>query len=224
MTTSTMSLVRKFVGPRAPEDATTAERIKYRIPSLLLALAAVVLLVSIYFPWWSMTLMAPQYPGGLEVQVYVNRMIGDVSEIDGLNHYIGMRPLEEAAQLERSMSIVAISVISLLVLAAILIHTKWAVLFALPAFLTPYVFLADMYYWMRNFGMNLDPTAPLSSAIDPFVPPILGEGVVGQFRTIAAFEIGLYMAFLSGFLILAGLYYHRRAYKPLVEELEAKAE
>lgn len=224
MTTTTMSLVRKFVGPRAPAGATTAERIQYRIPSLLLALAAVILLVSIYFPWWKMTLLAPQYPGGLEVQVYVNRMTGDVAEIDGLNHYIGMRPLEEAAQLERSVSIAAITVISLLVLSAILIHTKWAALLALPAFLTPYAFLADMYFWMRNFGTNLDPTAPLSSSIDPFVPPILGEGVVGQFRTVAEFEIGLYMAFLSGFLILAGLYYHRRAYKPLVDELEVGAE
>jgi copper chaperone NosL len=133
-----------------------------------------------------------------------------------------MRPLEEAAQLERSMSIAAITVISLVVLAAILIHTKWAALLVLPALLTPYVFLADMYYWMRNFGTNLDPTAPLSSSIEPFVPPILGEGFVGQFRTVAEFEIGLYMAFLSGFLIIAGLYFHRRAYKPLVEQMEAQ--
>jgi copper chaperone NosL len=217
-----MSLVRKFIGPRAPEDTPAEQRLQYRLPALLFALAAVILLASIYFPWWKMTLMAPQYPGGLEVQVYVNRMIGDVGEIDGLNHYIGMRPLEEAAQLERSMSIAAITVISLVVLAAILIHTKWAALLVLPALLTPYVFLADMYYWMRNFGTNLDPTAPLSSSIEPFVPPILGEGFVGQFRTVAEFEIGLYMAFLSGFLIIAGLYFHRRAYKPLVEQMEAQ--
>lgn len=220
---TTMSVVKKFVGPRAPAETGPAERLRYRLPSLLLALAALILLVSIFFPYWKMTLMAPQYPGGLSVQVYVNRMTGDVAEIDGLNHYIGMRPLDEAAQLERSMSIVAITILALLVLAAILIHTKWAALLALPAILMPYVFLADMYFWMRNFGMNLDPTAPLSSSIEPFVPPILGEGVVGQFRTVAEFEIGIYMAFLAGFLIIAGLYYHRRAYKPLVDELETRS-
>jgi copper chaperone NosL len=220
---TTMSVVKKFVGPRAPAETGPAERLRYRLPSLLLALAALILLVSIFFPYWKMTLMAPQYPGGLSVQVYVNRMTGDVAEIDGLNHYIGMRPLDEAAQLERSMSIVAITILALLVLAAILIHTKWAALLALPAILMPYVFLADMYFWMRNFGMNLDPTAPLSSSIEPFVPPILGEGVVGQFRTVAEFESGIYMAFLAGFLIIAGLYYHRRAYKPLVDELETRS-
>ncbi len=217
-----MSVVKKFVGPRAPAGASPAERIRYRLPSLLLALAALILLISIYFPYWKMTLMAPQYPGGLSVQVYVNDMTGDVAEIDGLNHYIGMRPLDEAAQLERSMSIVAITILALLLLAAIFIHTKWAALLALPAILMPYVFLADMYYWMRNFGLNLDPTAPLSSSIEPFVPPIWGEGVVGQFRTVAEFQFGIYLAFLAGFIIIAGLYYHRRAYKPLVEEMEAE--
>ncbi len=120
------------------------------------------------------------------------------------------------------MSVAAITMLAMLLLGAIFIHTKWAALLALPAVLMPYVFLADMYYWMRNFGMNLDPRAPLSGAIDPFVPPIWGEGVVGQFKTIASFQIGIYMAFLAGFLIIAGLYFHRRAYKPLVEESETQ--
>lgn len=220
---TTMTVVKKFFGPRTPSDVAAEERIRYRLPALLLALAAVILLASIFLPYWQMTLLAPQYPGGLAVEVYVNKMTGDVAEIDGLNHYIGMRPLGEAAQLERSMSIAAITMLSLLLVAAIFIHTKWVTLLVLPASLMPVVFLADMYFWMRNFGLNLDPTAPLSSSIEPFVPPILGEGVVGQFRTIAEFQIGLYMAFLASLLILTALYFHRRAYKPLVDEMEATA-
>ncbi|MFW5942323.1 MAG: cytochrome C [Chloroflexota bacterium] len=212
-----MSVLKKFVGPRAPETIDEQERLRYRLPALLLGLAAVFLLISIFLPYWKMTLLAPQYPGGLEVEVYVNRLTGDVAEVDGLNHYIGMRPLDEAAQLERSVSIAAITMLSLLLLAAIFIHTKWVTLLALPALLMPYLFLADMYFWMRNFGMNLDPTAPLSGAIDPFVPPIWGEGVVGQFRTVATFQPGLYLAFASGILIIVALYFHRRAYKPLVD-------
>jgi hypothetical protein len=166
-----------------------------------------------------MKLLAPQYPDGLEVQAYVNRLEGDVGEIDGLNHYIGMRPLGEAAQLERSLSVILITVTSLLVVSAIAVHTKWAALLALPALLFPAIFLADMYFWMRNFGLNLDPTAALSSAIEPFVPPILGEGLVGQFKTIASADNGLYLATLASVLILVGLYFHRRAYKPLVEAM-----
>ena len=210
-----MSIFKNFVGPRAPDAVD--DGLRYRLPTILLGLAALCLLVSIFLPYWKMTLLAPQYPGGLEVQVYVNRLTGDVQEIDGLNHYIGMRPLGEAAQLERSVSMAAIVVLGLLVGSAVFIHTKWAALMALPAILMPYLFLADMYFWMRHFGMNLDPTAPLSSAIKPFVPPIWGEGLVGQFKTIASFQIGLWLAFLAGFLIIAGLYYHRRAYKPLVD-------
>src|SRR5690606_9295979 len=132
---ATMSVVKRCFGPRAPADAPPDERIRYRLPARLLATAAVLLLISIFLPYWKMTLMAPQYPGGLSVQVYVNQMTGDVAEIDGLNHYIGMRPLGEAAQLERSMSIAAITMLSLLLLAAIFINTKWVTLLVPPALL-----------------------------------------------------------------------------------------
>ena len=211
-----MSVFKRIVGPRAPATTDEKERATYRLPNILLGIAAVLLAVSIFFPYWEMTLKAPQYPRGLSIQAYVNRLTGDVAEIDGLNHYIGMRPLAEAAQLERAVSMVAIGALVLLVLAAIYVHSPWALALALPAILWPFIFIADMYYWMRNFGLNLDPTAPLSSSIKPFVPPILGSGMVGQFETIATFQIGLWLAFLAVGLILAGLWYQRRAYKPLV--------
>ncbi len=210
-----MSAFKRFAGPRSPAAADEKQRATFRLPNILLGAAAALLLVSMFLPYWKMTLHAPQYPAGLSVEVFVNRMTGDVAEIDGLNHYIGMRPLGEAAQLERAMSIMAVVFLVLLVLAAIYVHSPWAALLALPAILWPFIFLADMYYWMRNFGMNLDPTAPLSSSIKPFVPPILGSGMVGQFETVATFQIGLWLAFLAVGLIVAGLYYQRRAYKPL---------
>ena len=210
-----MSAMRRIVGPRAPAEIDDKERTTYRLPNILLGVAAVLLLVSVFLPYWKMTLHAPQYPQGLSVEVYINRMTGDVGEIDGLNHYIGMRPLGEAAQLERAVSFVAVGALVLLVLAAIYVHSPWALLLALPAILWPFIFIGDMYFWMRHFGLNLDPSAPLSSSIDPFVPPILGSGMVGQFETVATFEIGLWLAFLAVGLILAGLFYQRRAYKPL---------
>ena len=129
-----------------------------------------------------------------------------------------MRPLGEAASLELSLSVAAIVVISLLVLATILIHTRWAALLALPAILFPFMFLGDLAYWLRNFGNNLDPTAPLSSSIKPFTPPVLGVGKIGQFATVADPDIGLILAVIASFLIIVGLFFHRRAYKPLVED------
>jgi hypothetical protein len=210
-----------IVGPRAPAEAKEEGSIAYRLPTIFLALAALCLLVSIFLPYWHMDLEAPQYPKGLHVQAYVNRLEGDVQEIDGLNHYIGMRPLGEAAQLERSLSIFLIGVTALLVVSAIFIHSRWAALLALPAILFPAIFLIDLYLWLRNFGQNLDPTAALSSFIEPFVPPVLGSGMIGQFRTIASPGIGLLLACLASILIIIGLYFHRKAYKPLVDAEES---
>ncbi len=208
---------QNIVGPRVPDEVQDERRLDYRLPSIFLGLAALCLIISIFLPYWNMALEAPQYPKGLRVHTYVNRLEGDVQEIDGLNHYIGMRSLEEAAQLERSLSILLIAVTALLVVAAIFVHTKWAALLALPALLYPAIFMADMYYWLRDFGQNLDPTAALSSYIEPFVPPLLGEGLIGQFKTVATLGPGFYLAILASVFILVGLYFHRRAYKPLVD-------
>ncbi len=209
--------MEQFIGPRVPENEWRANRIRYVIPTLLFAAAAVLLIVSIFWPYWRLTLHAPQYPKGLTVQAYLNRLEGDVFEIDGLNHYIGMRPLNEAAQFEREVSIIGVAALALLILAAIFVHTRWAALLALPALLFPAIFLADLQFWMANFGQNLDPRAPLSSSIKPFVPPVLFEGKIGQFRTWAEPDTGLYLAIAASVVILIGLYFHRRAYKPLVD-------
>jgi hypothetical protein len=177
----------------------------------------VLIIISIFLPYWSLVLHAPQYPKGLVVNAYINHLEGDVQEIDGLNHYIGMRPLNEAAQLERTISIFAIIALALLVLAAVFIHSPWAALLSLPAVLLPPVFLADLFFWLNHFGQNLDPNAALSNSVDPFTPTILGEGFIGQFKTVAYADFGLLMAAGASLLILLGLYLQRRAYKPLVK-------
>jgi hypothetical protein len=211
------SWLKKIVGPRLSPADLAARRADFLLPTLCFVLAAVLLVISILTPYWGLRLNAPQYPDGLEVVSYLNRIEGDVKEIDGLNHYIGMRPLGEAAQLEQSLSIIAIISISLLVLGAIFIHNQNAAILSFPALVFPLVFLGDMYYWMRSFGTQLDPKAPLSSSIEPFVPPILGKGYVGQFSTVAMPDAGLILATLASLLILVGLYFHRAAYRPLVE-------
>lgn len=209
--------LERILGPRVDRETLAERRLHFALPTLALGLAAVLLIASIFLPYWKMTLLAPQYPGGLHVQAYLNHLEGDVREIDGLNHYIGMRPLGEAAELERELAIAAVTVLALLVLAAVYIHNRWAALLALPAVAFPVGFLADLYFWLRHFGTNLDPTAPLSSSIKPFVPPVLGRGVVGQFATVAVPGPGLWLAFAAALIVLVGLYLHRRAYKPLVE-------
>jgi len=204
-------------GPRIPRGLLLKEKKRFVLPTLILGLAAFLLLISIFLPYWQLTLMAPQYPQGLRMEAYVNHVAGDVDEIDGLNHYIGMRSLKEAAELERSLSILMIGAIVLLLIGSIYTHSPFALFFTVPAILYPILFLGDLYFWMHDFGMHLDPHAPLSNAVKPFVPPIIGEGFVGQFRTIASWQIGLFLSIAASVLIIAGLYYHRKAYKPLME-------
>ena len=212
-----MSMFQKIIGPRVPKSIAGKDRQRFLLPTLLFGLAAILIAVSIPLPYWEMELSAPQYPNGLHITAYVNELTGDLFELNGLNHYIGMRPLEEAAQIEKSVSRIAIGALALLTLFSIFIHTKWVVLLALPAITMPAIFLADLQWWMRKFGTELDPTAPLSSAIEPFVPTVLGKGKIAQFETLALPGTGLYLAILASILVLVGLYFHRRAYKPLVD-------
>jgi len=212
-----MSAIKKIIGPRVPENMTAEDKKLFKVPTILFGIAAILLIISIFLPYWEMELLAPQYPKGLHITAYANRLTGDVFEIDGLNHYIGMRPLEEAAQFEKSVSVIGIAALSLLILAAIFVHTKWVVLLVLPAILMPILFLADLQFWLWKFGTDLDPKAPLSSAIKPFVPTVLGRGIIAQFETIATPGTGLYLAIIASILCVVGLYFHRKAYKPLVD-------
>jgi len=181
------------------------------LSTVLLITAAIVLALSTFLPYWRIRLNAPQYPSGLFVIVYVDHMEGDVREVDGLNHYIGMAPLQEAANIERSLAPIAMVVIALMIISVALIHRKWFALLAIPAMLFPFIFLADMWIWLWYYGNHLDPTAALSSSIKPFTPAILGTGVVGQFSTTAVLQIGWYLALLAAILSAVGLHYRRQA-------------
>lgn len=217
------SNVNQVLGPRVGVDEAAKHSIRYRTPGLLLLAARVILLVSLFLPYWHMELQAPQYPDGLHMTAYMNTLTGDVAEIDGLNHYIGMRSLYEAAELERSVGVfIMIAFVVMLELAAY-IHTRWAALLVAPVVFFPVVFLIDLHLWMRHFGLNLDPDAPLSSAVKPFIPTALGKGGIGQFVTIASPGAGLVLATTASFVLIAALVFHRRAYLPLVRAQEGRA-
>jgi len=205
-----------------PESELAQHPVRYALPAVTLTLARVAILVSIFIPYWTMELEAPQYPDGLNVEAYVNHLFGDVQEIDGLNHYIGMRPLHDAAQLERTISVYLLIAVVLLIEGAMHLHSKWAVLLVLPTILFPAFFLIDLHLWLDHFGHNLDPAAPLSTAIKPFTPPVLGTGVIGQFKTHAAAGPGLWMAVGASVCCIVGLVLHRRAFKPLYDRMKAR--
>src|SRR5206468_650588 len=93
-----------------------------RVLVVALGLAGVLLFaVAFTQSWWSFWLYAPQYPGGLRLDIALTGMGGDVTEIDLLNHYIGMHHLTDAAPLERRLAgygVAAICVLTMGLLTA----------------------------------------------------------------------------------------------------------
>ncbi len=178
---------------------------RFHVSRMLIQIAALLLAVSLAFSYWSLTLHAPQYPDGLEVTIFTHKVVGDVSEVDGLNHYIGMMPLAEAAEFERSIAAAATVIIILAAFVASILRPRWTALLALGVVLFPLVFAADLYFWLYKAGHDLDPTAALSSSIKPFTPAIIGEGIVGQFSTTAYFGVGFWIAIVAAVLATVGI-------------------
>lgn len=58
------------------------------------------------FPVWYVALEAPNYPKaafpeGIPVWFHVDGFSGDIHEMNTINHYVGMYPLEDGAKIER---------------------------------------------------------------------------------------------------------------------------
>ena len=176
---------------------------KRKLIVLGLSLAAVSLYVWSYFvPIWGFYLYAPQYPYGLTLGIYVDRLSGDTTEINILNHYIGMAKLESAAQLERSLAVYGLGGIALVTMLFVFLpgrrYAKWL---AAPALIFPVVFLSLMTMWMYRFGHELSPAAPVHMA--PFTPTLMGTGRIGNFSTLGMPGAGFYM--IAGAALLVGL-------------------
>ena len=183
----------------APKTADTMPR---RLGVVALSCVAMALFIAAFSqPFWKLTLYAPQYPHGLVLIIGLTGLDGDVHEIDTLNHYIGMGHLDEAAKFEREYAAEGVAAVCLMVLAATLFFgKKLGYLIVAVGAMFPLGFVADSWYWMRHFGHNLDPRAPLE--IPAFTPQLFGNGQIGQFMTFALPERGFWLA-VAGVGVLA---------------------
>src|SRR5262249_18755459 len=102
------------------------------VARILLPLAAAALLISPAYPYWNMKLAGPQYPRGLSLAIYPDHVAGDVGEIDGLNHYIGMRKIGDAAAMERRVGMPMVVLIAACLVIAAPWRSRWAVLLVIP--------------------------------------------------------------------------------------------
>lgn len=188
--------------------ATLRIRDRYTVVGLAAA-GALAFGASYFLPYWNFKLVAPQYPKGLFMTIFLSGVGGSVDEVDIINHYIGMHKLTEAAPIERAIGGYAVAAIALGVVAAMLFLGRRVNKVAIGlAVALPLGFLADTLYWMYSFGHHLDPTAPIDFA--PFMPQLFGHGVIGQFHTWAWPGPGFWLAVSGGVLVLAAVWLRAR--------------
>ncbi|MDN3670686.1 hypothetical protein QWY93_15285 [Echinicola jeungdonensis] len=149
-------------------------------PRSLMLMALLCLGAVFLFPLWRINLEAAQFPGGLELHIWINKISGSdkniIQNINILNHYIGMQPIQPDSISElKYFPIVAYSMLGLGLLA-LLVNKAWAyvVWFGLMAILGA-LGIYDFYLWLYDYGHNLDPTAPIKIEGMAFMPPVLGE-------------------------------------------------
>lgn len=139
--------------------------------------AAALVGLSAQLPLWQMTMRAPQYPQGLRLHAFGSGMKGDLSELNILNHYIGM-PAIEAPALETSIFPIGIALLVVLCLAAPAHAWVRRAAVAIAA-LMPIGILIDLQWRLYEFGHTLNPTAPIR--LKPFTPLVLGQTQMGNF-------------------------------------------
>jgi len=81
---------------------------------------AALLAIGGFLPVWGTRLLAPQYPKGLELWFFGDRVEGPVREVNGLNHYIGMQPIDLTLVPEMALWPLAIVGSALLLVIAVL--------------------------------------------------------------------------------------------------------
>jgi len=157
-----------------------------------------------FLPLWQMTLNAPQYPQGLHLVAYGTAMEGDLREINALNHYVGVKPIEPDAVRELKLFPYAIGALVLIVAAsAFIAHRRWLrALIVLSVWAVPIGMLADMQWWLYRYGHDLDETAALR--LEPFTPKVVGTTEVMNFHTDTMVDIGFWLMTAAALLVTVG--------------------
>lgn len=172
------------------------------LPRILMFLAVILLASLFIWPMWSITLLAPQYPDGVQMHIYIDKIGGSspgtLQNVNILNHYIGMKKIEPDSipELKYMTPIVIFFMVTALIAALMdrkMIYGIWAGLLLLVFC----VGLYDFYLWEYDYGHNLDSNAPMKFDGASFQPPLLGRKEILNFTAISVPHIGGILAGLS---------------------------
>jgi hypothetical protein len=176
---------------------------------VLVFLAALALIPTFVVPLWHMHFVAQQYPEGLELYIYSHDLVGgnkgnDLTEINILNHYIGMAELKPGDFTELKWIPLVVGLIGVLALRSATIGNLRSVVDIIVISLYFGGFsLWSFWYKLNYYGENLDPRA--SVQVEPFMPPIFGYKQVGQFDVWSYPALGTYLFLLFGALLTGAL-------------------
>ncbi|HEX9107963.1 MAG TPA: hypothetical protein VF832_12060 [Longimicrobiales bacterium] len=173
-----------------------------------LAVASAALLLLFVLPLWHIRLIAPQYPEGLGLHIYVNTVQGvqpnDLQNINELNHYVGMREITPAAIPELHFMPWVVVVLALLGLAAAAIGRRplvyaWGALLLVAAGLGLY----DFWRWEYTYGHDLSPTAIIKVPGMAYQPPLIGSKQLLNFNATSLPDVGGWIAIFVALLGVA---------------------
>src|SRR5688572_30633039 len=143
---------------------------------IIIAVGSLAMCILLFVPLWSIYLIAPQYPEGLSMQIWLDKITGQVEIINGLNHYIGMKHIKAEMFPEFEFLVYVVGVYILLGLIVALVGRR--------SFLLAYIFLfvaggiaalVDFYLWGYDYGHNLDPQAAIQVPGLSYQPPLIGH-------------------------------------------------
>lgn len=174
-----------------------------RATRLLTAVASIMLLGLFMVPVWSIELAAPQYPEGLGMEIGIGSIRGmkpdDLNNINGLNHYIGMKRISPATIPElRIIPWVVGGLIVFGLLAAATASRKalfvWVGSFALAGA----VGFADFWWWEFDYGHNIDYAhAIIKIPGMNYQPPLIGVKQLLNFTAVSWPDTGGWIALVA---------------------------
>jgi copper chaperone NosL len=143
---------------------------------ILIAIGSLIMIVMYFVPVWSIYLIAPQYPEGLSMQIWLYKITGQVDIINGLNHYIGMKHIEASMFPEFGFLVYILAFFILFGLViAITGSRKLLVAYLILSVIGGIAALVDFYLWGYDYGHDLDPTAAIQVPGLSYQPPVIGH-------------------------------------------------
>jgi len=171
-------------------------------------------------PIWYVALEAPNYPKeafpeGIPVYYHFDGFSGDVHEMNTINHFIGMDPMERGAPYLRAAAPYALVFVALLFVLYILYNSKILDILMLIPVTLPLIFLGFYSYWLYWFGHHMHEWGAFK--IKPFMPTVFGDGKVAQFTTHSYPTIGFWLLLAISALSLLAILSKKKALKAAEE-------